>query len=84
MVSIYPTAFGTIFSGEIICLHVHYSPKIPKMFPRDVHMFEDDFILTCFTITGLNAEKMYSVVETTEQVRLYIIFLVKAHYTIIQ
>jgi hypothetical protein len=83
MVSIHPTAFGTIFSGEIICLHVHYSPKIPKMLPRDVHMFEDDFIITCSTITGLNADKIFSEAETTEQVRLYI-FLVRAQYTKIQ
>uniref|UniRef100_A0A2S2QIS5 Uncharacterized protein n=1 Tax=Sipha flava TaxID=143950 RepID=A0A2S2QIS5_9HEMI len=38
------------------------------MLPRDVHMFEDDFILTCSTITGLNADKIFSEAETTEQI----------------
>lgn len=81
MISIYPSAFGILFPGENICLHVHYSPKIPKHLPRDIHKFEDDFTLTCSTITGLNADKIHFEAEATEQVRSYM--LVKAHYRMI-
>ncbi|KAE9521533.1 hypothetical protein AGLY_018059 [Aphis glycines] len=54
-VSVRPNAFGTIFSGEQIRLHLHYSPSASDL-PRNVHTHDDDFVLTCNTVTGVNAE----------------------------
>ncbi|XP_026807465.1 LOW QUALITY PROTEIN: uncharacterized protein LOC113550054 [Rhopalosiphum maidis] len=54
-VSVRPNAFGTIFSGEQIRLHLHYSPSASDL-PQNVHAYNDDFVLTCNTVTGVNAE----------------------------
>ncbi|XP_025194823.1 uncharacterized protein LOC112594319 [Melanaphis sacchari] len=54
-VSVHPSAFGTIFSGEQIRLHLHYSPNASDL-PQNVYTHDDNFVLTCNTVTGVNAE----------------------------
>ncbi|CAI6362650.1 unnamed protein product [Macrosiphum euphorbiae] len=54
-ITVRPSAFGTIFSGEQICLQLHYSPAASDL-PQNVHAYDDDFVLTCDTVTGVNAE----------------------------
>ncbi|VVC42104.1 Immunoglobulin-like fold [Cinara cedri] len=61
-VSIHPNAFGSILSGENILLHIYYSPSA-KDLPKNIFTFEDDFILTCSTVAGLNADKLNSKVH---------------------
>lgn len=74
-----PSAFGIIFSGENICLHIHYSPSA-KDLPRDVHTFEDNFVLKCNTITGLNADNCLSEVTTIAQVREFDILYILCEF----
>lgn len=64
-ISIQPNSFGTIFSGEHIYLHIHYSPST-KYLPKNIFVFKDEFLLTCNTITGLNAEEFVSENQMTE------------------
>lgn len=52
----------------MLLLHVHYSPSA-KDLPVNVHTFVDDFILTCNTVTGLNAKEFNSKIKTTKQVK---------------
>ncbi|XP_022175737.1 uncharacterized protein LOC111037460 [Myzus persicae] len=54
-ISVRPSAFGTIFSGEKICLHLHYSPGT-SILQQNVHTYNDDFVLICDTVTGANAD----------------------------
>lgn len=66
---VFPNAFGTIFSGEQLSLHVHYSPSA-KDLPVNVHSFKDEFVLTCNTITGLNVDNINTeLIKTNPQVR---------------
>ncbi|XP_050441444.1 uncharacterized protein LOC126846226 [Adelges cooleyi] len=55
-VCVLPSAFGTIFSGEQLHLHIYYSPRTKDM-PKDVYDFKDEFDLTCTTIAGMNANE---------------------------
>ncbi|XP_060872297.1 cilia- and flagella-associated protein 74-like [Metopolophium dirhodum] len=66
-ISVRPSAFGTIFSGEQICLQLHYSPAASDL-PQNVHTYDDDFVLTCDTVTGLNAEICPFQNDTTTQI----------------